>query len=106
MPDPPPAPSFLARRLDERSLHGGCRPRGDGVEKWGANQWIWNHPRRHRGPFPRKGAKAKPQPKPKPGAKPGCVDSDGNCEAWAESGECDRNPDYMRSACAASCGSC
>ena len=44
-------------RLDERSLHGGCKPKGEGVEKWGANQWIWNHPNRHRGVFPRRGHK-------------------------------------------------
>jgi prolyl 4-hydroxylase len=90
-------------RLDERSLHGGCRPRGDGtIEKWGANQWIWNHPKRHRGPFPRKGVKQPARVK----GKPGCLDSDSNCEAWAESGECEKNPEYMATACRASCGTC
>ena len=88
-------------RLDERSLHGGCKPKGDGIEKWGANQWIWNHPNRHRGTFPRRGAKPVPR---KPGARPGCEDSDENCAAWAESGECEKNAQYMKQACCASCG--
>jgi len=91
-------------RLDERSLHGGCKPKG-GAEKWGANQWIWNHPKRHRGTYPRRGAKRPAQPL-KTGSKPGCEDRDGNCAAWAESGECDRNPEYMGEMCAASCGTC
>ena len=92
-------------RLDERSLHGGCKPRGSHIEKWGANQWIWNHPQRrsHSGVAPRKGAK---RPTAPVGAKPGCVDSDENCAAWAESGECAKNPAYMESACRASCGAC
>mmetsp|Transcript_8270 Transcript_8270/g.24553 ORF Transcript_8270/g.24553 Transcript_8270/m.24553 type:complete len:462 (-) Transcript_8270:175-1560(-) len=28
--------------LDERSLHGGCPPRGESKPKWGANQWTYN----------------------------------------------------------------
>eukprot|EP00037_Helgoeca_nana_P033990 m.420139 g.420139 ORF g.420139 m.420139 type:complete len:466 (-) comp32232_c0_seq1:149-1546(-) len=28
--------------LDERSLHGGCPPRGESKSKWGANQWTYN----------------------------------------------------------------
>lgn len=36
-------------RLDERSLHGGCAPRGGPhAQKWGANQWIWSHRPRQR----------------------------------------------------------
>ena len=95
-------------RLDERSLHGGCRPRGEGVEKWGANQWIWNHPRRM-GRFD-----AVPERKGRAGArakggtgKAGCDDAGGaNCAAWADAGECDNNPAYMHKECAASCGKC
>lgn len=87
-------------RLDERSLHGGCKPRGHG-EKWGANQWIWNHPNRHSGITPpRKGSKAKR------GATPGCADSDENCAVWADGGECLNNPAYMEQACRLSCGKC
>ena len=92
-------------RLDERSLHGGCKPKGSHIEKWGANQWIWNHPKRHRGTYPRKGAR-KPKASKAGGGKPGCEDSDENCAAWAESGECSKNPDFMQSNCRASCGTC
>ena len=91
-------------RLDERSLHGGCRPRGSGVEKWGANQWIWNHPRRNAGVYPRVPA-LKPKRRAR-GKHAGCVDADDNCAAWAASGECNSNPQYMRANCAASCGTC
>ena len=40
------------------------------------------------------------------GGKPGCEDTDENCAQWAESGECQANPQYMGSACKASCGTC
>ena len=69
-------------RLDERSLHGGCKPRGKGVEKWGANQWIWNHPQRNTGVAPRKGARIASSRR----QSAGCEDSDENCAAWAASG--------------------
>jgi len=87
-------------RLDERSLHGGCPPRGDGPNnvKWGVNQWIWNQPRKHAGrTFPWRAAKA---------ASPGCEDSNEFCKAWASSGECDTNPGFMHSACPAACKRC
>mmetsp|Transcript_7052 Transcript_7052/g.18410 ORF Transcript_7052/g.18410 Transcript_7052/m.18410 type:complete len:338 (+) Transcript_7052:380-1393(+) len=89
--------------LDERSLHGGCKPRGDDdVVKWGANQWIWNKPSLNRGrKFPRKvllPAASAP--------RPGCEDSTNDCVAWAASGECVKNPAYMESACALSCKRC
>lgn len=41
-----------------------------------------------------------------------CVDADPGCPGWAASGECDRNPGFMRGAattlgtCRASCGDC
>ncbi|KAL1529787.1 hypothetical protein AB1Y20_000721 [Prymnesium parvum] len=31
---------------------------------------------------------------------------DTDCDAWAKSGECAANPDFMRAQCARSCGSC
>ena len=94
-------------RLDERSLHGGCRPRkgpdGKAIEKWGANQWIWNHASgRNRGTYPRRGAK----PRAPAGATSGCTDDHDNCEAWAADGECAKNPQFMEEACRSSCGKC
>jgi len=89
-------------RLDERSLHGGCRPAaGTEQVKWGANQWIWNHPKRarlHGRVFPRKAAKI--------AGRPGCVDTSNDCAAWAKMGECDKNPGYMTGACPFSCNKC
>jgi len=35
-----------------------------------------------------------------------CVDSAEDCAAWARSGECDKNTEYMRANCARSCGRC
>eukprot|EP00041_Stephanoeca_diplocostata_P011032 m.178058 g.178058 ORF g.178058 m.178058 type:complete len:255 (-) comp18385_c0_seq5:8353-9117(-) len=37
---------------------------------------------------------------------PTCVDTSDNCAAWAQSGECDRNPGYMHVNCARSCSMC
>ena len=96
-------------RLDERSLHGGCRPRKDGVEKWGANQWIWNHAQRrtHSAVAPRRavgGRKSRTASRTRGG--PDCVDSDDNCQAWADGGECSKNAEYMLTNCRASCGVC
>jgi hypothetical protein len=31
-------------------------------------------------------------------------DSEASCQAWAQAGECEKNPDFMVSACRASCG--
>lgn len=90
-------------RLDERSLHGGCKPRSEKAEKWGANQWIWNHPQRS-GYFtktpPRRGLKAR-----RPSVA-GCADEEEHCEAWAAGGECDKNSGFMARSCRASCGLC
>jgi len=90
-------------RLDERSLHGGCKPRGTTTEKWGANQWIWNHPRRNHGTYPRKGAASS---KRRAAATPGCADEDDNCAAWAASGECSKNAGFMEASCKLSCDKC
>ncbi|XP_050693479.1 zinc metalloproteinase nas-6-like [Eriocheir sinensis] len=32
-----------------------------------------------------------------------CTDHDTNCKAWAQSGECEKNPVYMHSSCCTSC---
>jgi len=93
-------------RLDERSLHGGCPPRAeDGVPadtKFGANQWIWNAPRRYAGAsFPRI-----PQTNDPDAGPPGCRDESEHCRAWASAGECANNPGYMDTACKRACRKC
>lgn len=35
-----------------------------------------------------------------------CKDMDSRCSFWASIGECDKNPTYMHSSCAVSCGTC
>lgn len=35
-----------------------------------------------------------------------CVDKDTRCAAWADNGECEKNPSYMLSNCQQSCNSC
>ena len=42
------------------------------------------------------------------GGDPACVDRDktGACATWAASGECEKNPAFMKLKCAASCNSC
>ena len=35
-----------------------------------------------------------------------CVDYHASCKTWHAQGECERNPQYMREQCAASCGTC
>ena len=35
-----------------------------------------------------------------------CEDRNPSCRTWAKAGECERNVDYMRESCPASCGSC
>lgn len=49
-----------------------------------------------------------PPPLPKAIAKDNseCQDESEFCLAWASSGECDKNPQYMKAHCAASCGTC
>jgi len=37
---------------------------------------------------------------------PTCIDFDSTCEFWREKGECSRNPSFMRTECARSCGAC
>lgn len=99
----PLLPHPRAPPLAVRSLHGGCKPRGEGAEKWGANQWIWNHPQRssYFSTVPqRKGAPHQTV------QSPGCTDDSENCAYWAASGECDKNSAYMQKSCRASCKAC
>ena len=35
-----------------------------------------------------------------------CNDGNSNCGNWAEGGECAKNAEFMRTACAESCGFC
>ena len=35
-----------------------------------------------------------------------CVDADANCQSWAQAGECDANPGFMRASCMRSCDAC
>ena len=44
--------------------------------------------------------------KVKPQEEEGCVDTHDGCAAWAAQGECENNPGFMRTACAASCLTC
>ncbi|KAI8102424.1 hypothetical protein M9435_006025 [Picochlorum sp. BPE23] len=76
---------------DVRSTHGSC-PTLKG-EKYSATKWI------HVGPFHVGGGV-------KVSSKMDCVDTDDNCEEWATIGECDKNPEFMRSACPKSCNQC
>eukprot|EP00965_Chrysotila_dentata_P215429 6188778-Pleurochrysis_carterae.AAC.1 len=50
---------------------------------------------------PRRGAKPM-----QPSARAGCADVNEHCAVWAESGECDRNTQYMHANCARSCDTC
>jgi len=53
--------------------------------------------------------KCGPRPVGGGGQNPGggnCRDQDANCVSWAAQGECSKNPNYMLSACKASCGNC
>lgn len=38
--------------------------------------------------------------------KSSCVDTDERCGGWAEMGECDNNPNYMKIYCPISCDTC
>ena len=35
-----------------------------------------------------------------------CVDANENCESWAQAGECEANPGFMRASCMRSCDAC
>ena len=40
------------------------------------------------------------------GASKQCVDTNNMCFFWSQSGECEKNPNYMHVNCALSCGKC
>eukprot|EP00039_Didymoeca_costata_P009651 m.128190 g.128190 ORF g.128190 m.128190 type:complete len:510 (-) comp14558_c1_seq1:803-2332(-) len=93
--------------LDERSLHGGCPPANNEV-KWAANKWIWSHPHKFTGPFPLKSESNADDMAISDAShtKSDCEDSNANCPAWARSGECKKNANYMLNYCKRSCGVC
>ncbi|XVF58180.1 hypothetical protein PTKIN_Ptkin07bG0042600 [Pterospermum kingtungense] len=64
---------------DPSSFHGSC-PVVKG-EKWSATKWI------HVRHFDKQGRLS---------AYKDCIDENENCRAWAEAGECEKNPDYMK----------
>lgn len=45
-------------------------------------------------------------PRPKTEAPRECVDTNENCPSWAASGECEKNPDWMKTNCRKSCHVC
>lgn len=47
-----------------------------------------------------------PSPSPSPAQSPSCTNQNEMCAAWAERGECSKNPDYMNIMCQQSCGVC
>ncbi|EFN57937.1 hypothetical protein CHLNCDRAFT_142031 [Chlorella variabilis] len=91
------------RSHDQHALHTAC-PVIVGV-KYVAIFWI------HTKPFRPEQLKGPLAPEP-PMVPEDCVDADPGCPGWAASGECDRNPGFMRGAattlgtCRASCGDC
>ena len=66
--------------IDPASMHAGC-PVIKG-EKWTGTKWIHAEPFRWRAP-------------PPPPDVGGCKDKNPTCKAWANSGECKKNPEFM-----------
>ncbi|CAI5500090.1 unnamed protein product [Closterium sp. Naga37s-1] len=88
---------------DLASLHAGCPVLAG--EKWSATKWI--HVRSfeeedEEGVGNAGGSSSSSHSHP-PGA---CVDESEHCVPWAKAGECEKNPGYMHSSCARSCGKC
>ncbi|CAI5469056.1 unnamed protein product [Closterium sp. Yama58-4] len=88
---------------DLASLHAGCPVLAG--EKWSATKWI--HVRSFEeeeddGDEGNEGGDPSKKSHP-PGA---CVDESEHCPLWAKAGECEKNPGYMHSSCARSCGKC
>ncbi|KAG1679469.1 hypothetical protein FOA52_011067 [Chlamydomonas sp. UWO 241] len=91
--------------MDAASMHTGC-PVVKGV-KWNAVKWIHGEP--FRGEAYEESLTKKSAPLPDPGL---CVDQHESCGLWAEAGECENNPGFMRGnangagACTKSCKDC
>ena len=78
---------------DRHSLHAGCPPLSEGQVKWTATKWI------HVSEFQVAAVMAR--------APPGvCADLNEACANWAKSGECDKNPSYMKGSVSARDGQC
>lgn len=77
--------------IDPHSMHAGCPViRG---EKWTATKWIHARPFRWTAP-------------PPPKAPPGCDNKHELCKAWANAGECKKNPGFMLQDCKWACKAC
>ncbi|CAI5536651.1 unnamed protein product [Closterium sp. Naga37s-1] len=85
---------------DLASLHAGCPVLAG--EKWSATKWIHVRSFEEEEDGGEEGEKVSSQSHP-PGA---CVDESEHCVPWAKAGECEKNPGYMHSSCARSCGKC
>jgi len=78
-------------KIDPQSMHAGC-PVIKGT-KWTATKWI--HARPFRWSFP-----------PPPKSPPGCENKHDTCKAWANAGECKKNPGFMIEECKWACKAC
>jgi len=101
--------------FEKDSFHAQCRPQGDcapqATQLGDPVQTPWTCK-----VLSEPAASATPQPDPEPAApatrQPDpvttapCADNSEYCAAWAASGECSKNPDYMTLSCKASCGVC
>ncbi|CAI5937738.1 unnamed protein product [Closterium sp. NIES-64] len=85
---------------DLASLHAGCPVLAG--EKWSATKWIHVRSFEEEEDGGEEGGKVSSHSHP-PGA---CVDESEHCPLWAKAGECEKNPGYMHSSCARSCGKC
>ena len=85
--------------LDPGSSHAGC-PVIKG-EKWTATKWM------HVAPVRDPSAEQRVFYEGREVGVPGrCEDADEGCHGWAENGECEKNPGFMRVSCKMSCGEC
>lgn len=81
-----------AGKENEGSLHGSCDVLTG--KKYSATIWI------RQAPFHLEFL----APEPADGFE--CVDTSDNCSDWAQSGECEKNPNFMDDKCKKSCNAC